>query len=74
MTDSADEVVEYAEQRIYDITNARVNTGFYSLREGCRRVSTAIIKWRARAESSFSALRPIFADLTTCWAVCITAT
>ncbi len=53
MTDSADEVVEYAEQRIYDITNARVNTGFYSLREGCRRVSTAIIKWRARAESSF---------------------
>lgn len=31
MTDSADEVVEYAEQRIYDITNARVNTGFYSL-------------------------------------------
>lgn len=34
MTDSADEVVEYAEQRIYDITNARVNTGFYSLREG----------------------------------------
>ena len=60
MTDSADEVVEYAEQRIYDITNARVNTGFYSLREG---LQESIDRYNKMAGEGREQFPTYFADL-----------
>ena len=63
MTDSADEVVEYAEQRIYDITNARVNTGFYSLREGLQESIDRYNKMAGEGREQFLDTPTYFADL-----------
>ena len=63
MTDSADEVVEYAEQRIYDITNARVNTGFYSLREGLQESIDRYNKMAGEGREQFLGTPTYFADL-----------
>ncbi len=63
MTDSADEVVEYAEQRIYDITNARVNTGFYSLREGLQESIDRYNKMAGEGREQFLGTPTYFPDL-----------
>lgn len=63
MTDCADEVVEYAEQRIYDITNARVNTGFYSLREGLQESIDRYNKMAGEGREQFLGTPTYFPDL-----------
>lgn len=63
MTDSADEVVEYAEQHIYDITNARVNTGFYSLREGLQESIDRYNKMAGEGREQFLGTPTYFPDL-----------
>lgn len=63
ITDNADEVVEYAEQRIYEITNARINTGFYSLREGLQEGIERYNKMAGEGREEYLGIPTFFSDL-----------
>ena len=60
---SPSEIVEFAEQRIYDIANKRVSTGFYSLKEGLQESMERYMKLQSDDKSEFAGLPTYFGEL-----------
>ncbi len=58
-----EEIVEFAEQRIYDITNNRVTTGFYTLAEGLEESMKRYMKLQSDEKSEFAGLPTYFGEL-----------
>lgn len=61
--EGADALVEYAESRIYDIANNKVNTGFYTLSEGLKDSLTRYNDMRGENRDKYIGQPTYFADL-----------
>lgn len=60
---SPEDIVEFAEQRIYDIANKRVNTGFYNLKLGLQESMDRYMRLAADENNEFAGLPTYFGDL-----------